>query len=105
MRIEGGFEEVLGRAGGIRFVTVRREITVLRGSGRSPAFLIANDFESSSAILRRYACRWHVELSISEQLAFSNLTVTIVAYNLLRLLACDLPWYLPGGARKGPAAG
>ena len=84
-----------------------RQITVLRGSRRRPALLLTNDFESSlSAILRRYARRWLVKQSISAQLAFFHLnrpsssmaikadfdlTMTIVAHNLLRLLACDLP--------------
>ena len=82
------------------------QISVLHGSRRGPALLVTNNLESSlSDILRRYARRWLVELSISEQLAFFDLTVTIVAYNLLRLLTCDLPRYLLGGAREGPAAG
>ena len=105
---------------GIRFVTVHdqtlplraygreiRQITLLRGTRRRPSFLLTNDFQSSlSAILRRYARRWLVEKSISEQLAFFHLNrlsssmvikvdfdlaITILAYNLLRLLACDLP--------------
>ena len=84
-----------------------RQITLLRGTRRRPSFLLTNDFQSSlSAILRRYARRWLVEKSISEQLAFFHLNrlsssmvikvdfdlaITILAYNLLRLLACDLP--------------
>ena len=92
-----------------------RQITILRGSQRQPVLLITNDFDSSlSAILRRYARRWLVEQSISEQLAFFHLNrlsssmvikvdfdlaMTVLAYNLLRLLALDLP---PGYQRLAP---
>ena len=92
-----------------------RQITILRGSQRRPVLLITNDFDSSlSAILRRYARRWLVEQSISDQLAFFHLnrlptsmvikvdfdlTMTVLAYNLLRLLARDLP---PGYQRLAP---
>ena len=92
-----------------------RQITILRGSQRRPVLLITNDFDSSlSAILRRYARRWLVEQSISEQLAFFHLNrlpssmvikvdfdlaMTVLAYNLLRLLALDLP---PGYQRLTP---
>lgn len=92
-----------------------RQITLLRGPQRRPVLLITNDFDSSlSAILRRYARRWLVEQSISEQLAFFHLnrlpsamvikvdfdlTMTVLAYNLLRLLALDLP---PGYQRLAP---
>ena len=76
-----------------------RQITLLRGAGRLPAFLPTNDFQSSlSAILRRYARRWHVEQSISKQLALFrlnrlsssmavkvDLAVTILANHLLGL--------------------
>ncbi len=92
-----------------------RQITILRGSQRRPVLLLTNDFDSSvSAILRRYARRWLVEQSISEQLAFFHLNrlssamvikvdfdlaMTVLAYNLLRLLARDLP---PGYQRLTP---
>ena len=84
-----------------------RQITVLRDRSRRPALLLTNDFDSSlSHILRRYARRWLVEQSISEQLAFFHLNrlsssmvikadfdlaMTVTAYNLYRLLALDLP--------------
>ena len=84
-----------------------RQITLLRGSRRRPAFLITNDFNASlSQIMRLYARRWRVEQSISEQLSFFHLNrlsssmviqvdfdlaMTVLAYNLLRLLAHDLP--------------
>ena len=84
-----------------------RQITMLRGALRHPCLLLTNDFDSSlSALLRRYARRWLVEQSIAEQLAFFHLNrlssslvvkvdfdlaMTVLAYNLLRLLALDLP--------------
>ncbi len=84
-----------------------RQITILRGALRRPCLLLTNDFDSSlSALLRRYARRWLVEKSIAEQLAFFHLNrlssslviqvdfdlaMTVLAYNLLRLLALDLP--------------
>ena len=84
-----------------------RQITIWRGPGRRPSLLLTNDFDSSLAhILRRYARRWLVGKSISEQLAFFHLNrlsssmvikvdfdlaITVVAYNLYRLLALDLP--------------
>ena len=84
-----------------------RQITILRGGLRRPSLLLINDFDSSlSVILRRYARRWLVEQSISEQLAFFHLNrlsssmvikvdfdlaMTVPACNLLRLLARDLP--------------
>ena len=84
-----------------------RQITILRSATQRPCFLITNDFDAPLAsLLRRYARRWLVEQSIAEQLAFFHLnrlssamvikvdfdlTMTILAYNLLRLLALDLP--------------
>ena len=84
-----------------------RQITLLRGARRRPAMLLTNDFESSlSQLLRRYARRWLVEQSIAEQLAFFHLNrlsssmvikvdfdlaLTVLAYNLYRLFALDLP--------------
>ena len=84
-----------------------RQITLLHGTRRRPSMLLTNDFDSSlSQILRRYARRWLVEKSISEQLAFFHLNrlsssmvikvdfdlaLTVLAYNLYRLLALDLP--------------
>lgn len=83
-----------------------RQITVLHGASR-PALLITNDFDASLAtLLRRYAQRWLIEKSISAQLAFFHLNrlsssmvikvdfdlaMTVLAYNLYRLLALELP--------------
>ena len=81
-----------------------RQITVLR---RRPSLLLTNDFDSSlSQLLRRYARRWLIEKSIAEQLAFFHLNrlsssmvikvdfdlaMTVLAHNLYRLLALQLP--------------
>ena len=84
-----------------------RQITILRSRHRRPSLLLTNDFDSSVAeILRRYARRWLVEKSIAEQLAFFrlnrlsssmvikvdfDLAMIVLAYNLYRLLALELP--------------
>ena len=83
-----------------------RQIAVLHRASR-PALLITNDFDSSLAsLLRRYTRRWLVEKSISVQLSFFHLNrisssmviqvdfdlaMTVLAYNLYRLLALELP--------------
>ena len=83
-----------------------RQIAVLHGASR-PALLITNDFDSSLAtLLRRYARRWLLEQAISAQLNFFHLNrlsssmvikvdfdlaMTVLAYNLYRLLALELP--------------
>jgi len=83
-----------------------RQIAVLHGASR-PALLITNDFDAPLAsLLRRYARRWLVEKSISAQLSFFHLNrlsssmvikvdfdlvMTVLAYNLYRLLALELP--------------
>lgn len=86
-----------------------RQIAVT-GNGRvKPALLITNDFTRPlKEILQLYARRWLVEKSISEQISFFHLnrvsssmvikvdfdlTMTILAHNLLRLLAMDLTGY------------
>lgn len=83
-----------------------RQIAILHGASR-PALLITNDFDAPLAsLLRRYARRWLVEKSISAQLSFFHLNrlsssmvikvdfdlvMTVLAYNLYRLLALELP--------------
>ena len=86
-----------------------RQIAVT-GNGRvKPALLITNDFTRPlKELLQLYARRWLVEKSISEQISFFHLnrisssmvikvdfdlTMTILAHNLLRLLAMDLTGY------------
>lgn len=84
-----------------------RQITVFRAPSRPPVLLLTNDLNTPmQRILRRYAWRWLVQESISEQLAFFHLnrrsssmvikvdfdlTMTLTAKNLDRLLALALP--------------
>jgi transposase len=93
-----------------------RQIAIT-GSGRiKPALIITNDLELSQIdIIRKYAKRWLVEKTISEQVHFFHfnkisssmvikvdfdLTMTILAYNLYRLLAKELPRYTHQTAEK-----
>ena len=84
-----------------------RQITLRKGAHQRPAMLLTNDFEASlSDLVRRYARRWLVEQAISEQLEFFHLNrlssamvikvdfdlaLTVLAFNLYRLCARDLP--------------
>jgi hypothetical protein len=81
----------------------------IKGSGIKPATIITNDFSlKPGEIIRRYAQRWLVETDISEQIHFFHLnrncsgivvkvdfdlTMTMLAHNLYRLLACALPGF------------
>ena len=82
----------------------------IAGTGRiKPALLITNDFEISiEQVIRKYARRWLVEQEIDEQIQFFHLnrlsssmvikvdfdlTMSILAHNLYRLLASDLEGY------------
>lgn len=82
----------------------------LTGHGKiKPALIITNDVElKAEEIVRKYARRWLVEKSISEQIEFFHLnrvsfsmvikvdfdlTMTILAHNLYRLLAMELDRY------------
>ncbi len=86
---------------------VLRQIAI-KGHGRiKPALLITNDLESTCVdLIRKYARRWLVEKTISEQTHFFHLNrlsssmvikvdfdlvMTILAHNLYRLFAMDLP--------------
>lgn len=86
-----------------------RQVAIV-GRGRiQPALIITNDFElACEQIVRKYARRWLVEKGISQQIEFFHLnrvsssmvikvdfdlTMTILAHNLLRLLAAELPGY------------
>ena len=84
-----------------------RQITLRKGAHQRPAMLLTNDFGASlSALMRRYARRWLIEQAISEQLQFFHLNrlssamvikidfdlaMTVLAFNLYRLFARDLP--------------
>jgi hypothetical protein len=81
----------------------------IKGNGIKPATILTND-ESGKVgdLVRRYAKRWLVETDISEMIHFFHLnrnnsgivikvdfdlTMTILAHNLYRLLASELPGY------------
>jgi predicted DNA-binding protein YlxM (UPF0122 family) len=86
-----------------------RQITVTGNGKIKPALIITNDFDLSlEAIVRRYARRWIVEKTISEQIEFFHLnlvsssmvikvdfdlTMSILAYNIYKLFATELPGY------------
>jgi hypothetical protein len=81
----------------------------LKGTSIKPATIITNDFaRKAPELIRQYAKRWLIETDISEQIHFFHLnrnssgivvkvdfdlTMTILAHNLYRLLACALPGY------------
>jgi DNA-binding transcriptional MerR regulator len=93
-----------------------RQIAITGHGKIKPALIITNDLELSQAdVVRKYARRWLVEKTISEQVQFFHfnkisssmvikvdfdLTVTILAYNLYRLLAKELPRYTHQTAEK-----
>jgi hypothetical protein len=81
----------------------------LKGKTIKPATILTNDFKiKAEDVIRRYSRRWLVENEISEQIHFFHLnrnssgivvkvdfdlTMTILAHNLYRLLASGLPGY------------
>ncbi len=108
--------------GKTRLLQVHEQIFYLSGYGKEirqvamnghgkikPALIITNDFELPlEMIIRKYARRWLVEQEISEQTHFFHLnrvsssmvikvdfdlTMSILAHNLYRLLATDLPGF------------
>ena len=86
-----------------------RQIAITGHGKIKPALIITNDYDlACEDAVRKYARRWLVEKSISEQIEFFHLnknsssivikvdfdlTMTILAHNLLRLLAINLPGY------------
>ena len=105
-----------------RLLTVLDEVVFLKdygdnmrsfsisGSGKvKPALIITNDFDLSvEEVVRKYARRWIVEKTISEQIEFFHLnkisssmvikvdfdlTITILTHNLYRIFASDLEGY------------
>ena len=83
---------------------------IITGNGKiKPAMIITNDFDLTiEKVIRKYARRWIVEKSISEQIDFFHLnlvsssmvikvdfdlTMSILAHNLYRLLALELDRY------------
>jgi len=86
-----------------------RQVAV-KGNGRiQPALIITNDFDlSTEALIRKYTRRWLVEKIISSQIEFFHLnrvsssmvikvdldlTMTILAHNLYRIMALDMERY------------
>jgi predicted DNA-binding protein YlxM (UPF0122 family) len=82
----------------------------LTGNGKiKPAVIITNDAkESASALVRKYSRRWLVEKEISEHIEFFHLnrnssgmvikvdfdfTMSILAHNIYRLFAQEMPGY------------
>ena len=88
----------------------------IKGSGVKPAIILTNDFGGKTAdVIRKYAKRWLIETGISEMIHFFHLnrnnsgivikvdfdlTMTILAHNLYRLLASKLPGYSHVRAQK-----
>ncbi len=86
-----------------------RQIAITGHGKIKPALIITNDFElSQEEAIRKYARRWLVEKTIAEQTHFFHLnrlsssmvikvdfdlTMSIFAHNLYRLLARDLPGF------------
>lgn len=86
-----------------------RQVVLTDHGRKNPTFLITNDFEiSSKNIVRKYAKRWLVEQEIAEQIAFFHLntpgssivvkvdfdlTISLLAHNLYRVLAQSLPGF------------
>lgn len=86
-----------------------RQISITGHGKIKPALLITNDFDRPcDEMIKKYTRRWLLEKGISEQIEFFHLnrvsssmvikvdfdlTMSILAHNLLRLLAMDLPGY------------
>jgi predicted DNA-binding transcriptional regulator AlpA len=93
-----------------------RQIAITGNGKIKPALIITNDFDLHQAdIIKKYAMRWIIEKTISEQTHFFHLnsvsssmvikvdfdlTMTILAYNIYRLLAMHLPRYSHQTAEK-----
>ncbi|MBF0134242.1 MAG: transposase [Magnetococcales bacterium] len=86
-----------------------REIILTDHGRQKPAFLITNDFDLDvKQIIRKYARRWLVEQEIAEQISFFHLnnpsssivvkvdfdlTLSLLAHNLFRVLANAIPGF------------
>ncbi|NQU81264.1 MAG: transposase, partial [Bacteroidetes bacterium] len=98
-----GYKDSRGKAKPMRQVAIT-------GHGKiKPALIITNDFDiKTEALVRKYARRWLVEKTISEQVDFFHLnrvsssmvikvdfdlTMIILAHNIYRLFALDLERY------------
>jgi hypothetical protein len=83
-----------------------RQIVLTDHGRRKPTFLITNDFDANvEKLVKKYAGRWLVEQEIAEHVAFFNLnnpsssivvkvdfdlTISLLAHNLYRILASHL---------------
>ena len=86
-----------------------RQFIITNHGRQQPTFMISNDFDSDSKFLiRKYARRWLVEQEIAEQIKFFHLnqpsssivvkvdfdlTMSLLAHNLYRKLAIQLPGF------------
>ena len=86
-----------------------RQINITGHGKIKPAIIITNDFDLAlEKIVRKYTKRWIIEKTISEQISFFHLnnvsssmvikvdfdlTMSILTYNIYRLLAMDLDRY------------
>lgn len=86
-----------------------REIILTDHGRQKPTFLVTNDFDLDvNHIVRKYARRWLVEQEIAEQISFFHLnnpsssivvkvdfdlTISLLAHNLFRVLANDIPGF------------
>jgi len=103
LRVHDSREQLKGYEGEIRQIAIT-------GHGRiKPALLITNDLDTpAEKLIRSYTRRWLIEKEISEQIYFFHLnkasssivikvdfdlTMSIMAHNLYRLLAMELPGY------------
>ncbi len=103
LRIRDGRVRLEGYDGGVRQIAIT-------GHGKvKPALIITNDFATPAAqLIRTYTRRWLVEKEISEQIYFFHLnkpsssivikvdfdlTMSIMAHNLYRLMAMEMPGY------------
>lgn len=87
--------------------TPLRQVIITENGRKEPAFLVTNDLNITlPALVRKYGRRWLVEKDINEQIMFFHLnrlsssivvkvdfdlTLTLLAHNLYRMLASHLP--------------
>lgn len=93
-----------------------REVYITGNGKIKPAIIITNDFDSNvEGVVLKYARRWLVEKSISEQISFFHLnnvsssmvikvdfdlTMSILAFNLYRLFALETKRYKSSTSTK-----
>jgi hypothetical protein len=93
-----------------------RQLIVTNHGRQKPSFIITNDFDTAlKELILAYARRWLVEKSIAEQIEFFHLnllgssivvkvdfdlTMTLLAYSLYKMLAKHLPGFEKSTARN-----